>query len=155
MSGKRNGFHVEKGTATISPKARAAIVTTFGVKTTSLTPHETRVLRLAMKRKYKTDLPSRLKKLGEEYGELAEAIANNDPKAIAQEAADIQIVLSHIGIVCGFSLAQASTDKLTEVERRHVWEVLSHTSGEHYCTRCEAICRNPHTRKNERCPKAI
>lgn len=42
------------------------------------------------------NLPATLKKLGEEFGELAEAIIEGDPIHIQEEAGDMAFVLAHI-----------------------------------------------------------
>ncbi len=70
-------------------------------------------------------LASRLRKLGEEFGELAEAVCNvpNYPHSelchtAAFEAADCAIVLSDICSMLGYSLSGVMTAKFTEVQKR-------------------------------------
>ena len=64
---------------------------------------------------FKRDLPSRLKKLGQEYSELAEAIAKGDQVAARLEAADCAIVLTDIA-----HLLNSDLDFLME----HKWAVV-------------------------------
>lgn len=134
-------------------RIRSAVAKSLGVPATALTPLELRILRLAMKRGYQTDLASRLKKLGEEIGELAEAIANGDKVGIRKESADCGIVLSHIGIIDGFSLHLAMVEKLTEVEHRHFFTNVG-PDGYYQCQRCRKITHNLAAHKNEQCPEA-
>jgi len=77
-------------------------------------------------------LASRLRKLGEEFGELAEAVvqrtdvSENAPNRInhaaasnvAREAADCAIVLSDICSMLGYSLSGVMTGKFAEVQAR-------------------------------------
>jgi len=60
----------------------------------------------------KTDLPSRLRKLGEEVGELAEAVANGGIDQIGEEGADVIIVAWDILELAGFSPLGAVISKL-------------------------------------------
>jgi NTP pyrophosphatase (non-canonical NTP hydrolase) len=62
-------------------------------------------------RHFKRDLASRLKKLGEEIGELAEAIVRKDKASILEEAADCNNVLTDIAHVAGGSLVEAQRKK--------------------------------------------
>jgi NTP pyrophosphatase (non-canonical NTP hydrolase) len=57
------------------------------------------------------DLGSRIKKLLEEVGELAEAIQNEDRKEIEAEAADCSFVLMDIVHIAGGSLSAAQAKK--------------------------------------------
>lgn len=62
--------------------------------------------------RYPRDLPSRLRKLGEEFGELAEAIARGRRKEIIEEAGDCAIVLTDICALLDASLVAAMDTKL-------------------------------------------
>ena len=62
--------------------------------------------------RYPRDLPSRLRKLGEEFGELAEAIARGRKKEIVEEAGDCGFVLIDICKLMGSSLSAAIDTKL-------------------------------------------
>jgi NTP pyrophosphatase (non-canonical NTP hydrolase) len=64
---------------------------------------------------FKRDLPSRLKKLGEEFGELAEAIAKGDQVSARLEVADCAIVLTDIA-----HLLKSDLDYLMQ----HKWSVV-------------------------------
>lgn len=68
------------------------------------------------------DLPKTLRKLGEEFGELAEAIANRNGTQIVEEAADCALVLTHIvrGISNG-GLQDAMRRKFNKVKQRTGW----------------------------------
>lgn len=62
--------------------------------------------------RYPRDLPGRLRKLGEEFGELAEAIARGQRKEIIEEAGDCGIILSDICALMDASLVAAMDTKL-------------------------------------------
>lgn len=62
--------------------------------------------------RYPRDLPSRLRKLGEEFGELAEAIARGRKKEIIEEAGDCAFVLADICALQDASLSAAMDTKL-------------------------------------------
>lgn len=67
------------------------------------------------------DIPSRVKKLGEEFGELVEAILNNKQGDALEEAADMGIILSDLVwlISSGTStLSMEMAAKLTVVQSR-------------------------------------
>ena len=59
-----------------------------------------------------------IRKLGEEFGELAEAIANKDDKAICFEAADIHLILIDLLMRKDKSLSVCSGVKLDIVKER-------------------------------------
>jgi NTP pyrophosphatase (non-canonical NTP hydrolase) len=68
---------------------------------------------------WRRDLASRVKKLCEEVGELAEAIANGDHHEAKMEAADCGIVLTDIAHLLGSqSLSVLMTVKLEVVKNR-------------------------------------
>jgi NTP pyrophosphatase (non-canonical NTP hydrolase) len=58
------------------------------------------------------DVPERLRKLGEEFGELAEAIARGDDAAAFLEAADCGIILADLLALKGKSLTVAMMIKM-------------------------------------------
>lgn len=66
------------------------------------------------------DVPKTMRKLGEEYGEFIEAVMTGNPEHIAEEAADVFFVMTHIVRHCvGVGkLNQAATEKLVELDRR-------------------------------------
>lgn len=72
----------------------------------------------------KTDLPSRLRKVGEETGELAEAVANKDYAAIAEEGADSIIVIWHLMRCAGFNPLSSVLAKLDQKIREAREEVF-------------------------------
>lgn len=61
-----------------------------------MTRLENEIIEFCREHKIGEDLPGRLKKLGEEFGELAEAIASGDFRNALLECADMGIVLSHL-----------------------------------------------------------
>ena len=75
-------------------------------------------------------LASRLRKLGEEFGELAEAVASREgyrhygkdasSLCAVKEAADCAIILSDICSMLGYSLSGVMTEKFAEVQARPV-----------------------------------
>ena len=91
---------------------------------------ELRVKRFADSRWPKRDLAGRVRKLGEEFGELAEAVARLESVSnghgeifkrrnhVAEEAADCAIILSDIVGLLGLSLEDVVRLKLAIVEQR-------------------------------------
>jgi len=72
-------------------------------------------------------LASRLRKLGEEVGELAEAVCllpgtGRASREAAREAADCAIVLSDICSLLGYSLSAVMQEKFAEVQARPVYQ---------------------------------
>lgn len=61
---------------------------------------------------YPRDLPGRIRKLGEEFGELAEAVARGQRKEIIAEAADCGFILKDICGILNTSLDDAIETKL-------------------------------------------
>lgn len=82
-----------------------------------MNPLELEIAQFADKH-LRRDLASRLKKLGEEYGELAEAIANGDRVGSRLEAADCGIVLTDIAHLLGASLQDLMAYKFQIVQER-------------------------------------
>ena len=76
-----------------------------------MTNLETKILDFCNER-YPRDLPSRLRKMGEEFGELAEAIARGRRKEIIEEAGDCGIILTDICALLNASLVAAMDTKL-------------------------------------------
>lgn len=68
------------------------------------------------------DVAGRLRKLGEEFGELAEAVARGDNNATFLEAADCGIVLTDLLALQGKSLTIAM---MVKMEINHSREVKS------------------------------
>jgi phosphoribosyl-ATP pyrophosphohydrolase len=62
-------------------------------------------------RNFKRDLARRLKKCGEEFSELAEAIVNGDRDSILEESADVSFILMDICQLAGGSLTKAQRAK--------------------------------------------
>lgn len=86
---------------------------------------EVDVKRFADSRWPSRDLPGRIRKLGEEFGELAEAVAkhqaNPEPQTkafVVEEAADCGIILTDILALLGVSLSDAMEMKLEIVKLR-------------------------------------
>lgn len=63
-------------------------------------------------KEYPRDLPGRLRKLGEEFGELAEAVARGQRKEIIEEAGDCGLILKDICGILNVSLDDAIETKL-------------------------------------------
>lgn len=71
--------------------------------------------------KLRRDIPGRMKKLGEEFGELAEAILSGDRRNAIIEAADMGNVLTdlvHLLSQGGTSLSEAMAAKIAICEQR-------------------------------------
>lgn len=96
-----------------------------------LSPMEREVFEFANERWPRRDLPGRVRKLGEEFGELAEAVARYLSRSIGgdealyearsnvlKEAADCGIVLDDLCAILKASLHQAKVRKMHENQRR-------------------------------------
>ncbi len=68
------------------------------------------------------NVPATLRKLGEEFGELAESLAAGEHAHAVEECADCAIVLVHLvrGLAPDASLLAAMHDKLTVLEERQL-----------------------------------
>lgn len=73
---------------------------------------------------FKRDMPSRLKKLGEEFAELAEAIARGESDHTLEECADCSFVLMDIAQLAGGSLTEAQHAKRAVILARVRDDVL-------------------------------
>lgn len=91
----------------------------------TMTDLETRIKQWADGALPDRTLASLLRKLGEEVGELAEAVCNrgedqrthsNTQHAIAREAADCAIVLSDICSLLGYSLSGVMAEKVDQLQ---------------------------------------
>jgi NTP pyrophosphatase (non-canonical NTP hydrolase) len=60
----------------------------------------------------------RIRKLGEEFGELAEAVAEADRTKIIEEAADVGMVVSDMLALIGVSFSEAMATKLEANKKR-------------------------------------
>jgi len=83
-----------------------------------MTDLEQRIFRFANERWPDRDRAGRMRKLGEEFGELAEALIRGDETEICMEAADCGIVLADLMGLSGVSLNAAMEAKLIVVQRR-------------------------------------
>lgn len=85
-----------------------------------MTALETEIKQFADDRWPDRDVAGRLRKLGEEFGELAEAVARGDGDAAFLEAADCAIVLTDLLALQGKSLTVAM---MVKMEINHTREV--------------------------------
>lgn len=83
-----------------------------------MTDLEQRIFDFANQRWPERDRAGRLRKLGEEFGELAEALVRGDETEICMEAADCGIVLADLLALSGCSLTAAMEAKMVVNNRR-------------------------------------
>lgn len=69
-------------------------------------------------------------KLGEEFGELARPVQQQDNKKAVLEMADIIIVLSHMAMSMGVDLDEAVKEKMA-VNRARTWAITPAGTGVH------------------------